>query len=219
MFAIVIGNIPFGLELKLPAGFGQNAINMAWMFGKKDGDWQYLPANFSLPVGFGSKAQNMEFMFLLIYFPDNFHFPVGFGGQALNMISMFYSAYLASGFGLPAGFSSQAVNIGGMWQNMHGSIETLILPTGFGQVATDMHKIFFREFEDEPLPFNIDWSGTDFTGRGNIVDRRVMFTTHDGDDYKAFDWDGHILYVKNQASKTFFITGETYAPDNNVVIK
>jgi hypothetical protein len=43
-----------------------------------------------------------------------------------------------------------------------------------------------------------------------------MFVTIDSE---PLDWDGHVLYVKNQASKAFFTTGNTLATEANVVIK
>ncbi|MDR3152668.1 MAG: BspA family leucine-rich repeat surface protein [Bifidobacteriaceae bacterium] len=161
-------------------------VNMANMFRQTA-----LPSGFSLPAGFGSAATDMEFMFYDTSLPSDFSLPTGFGSVATNMRYMFTGIVFPSAFILPAGFGQVADNMLSMFA--YATLPARFsLPAGFGSAADDMNAMFSYAV----LNGDVDWSNTNL----------LTSTTSKTNMFANIVWNGHFIFVKNSASRTFLIT-------------
>ena len=95
-------------SLSLPAGFGQNAINLSSCF---TGDGKLT--SLLLPAGFGQAATNLYGCFLSCRSLTQLAIPDGFGQNAINLHYCFNSCSSLTSLSLPAGFGQNAINLSG----------------------------------------------------------------------------------------------------------
>ncbi|MDR3128481.1 MAG: DUF285 domain-containing protein, partial [Bifidobacteriaceae bacterium] len=191
----------------------QSITNLSNHFGVKTDDMSdmffsaALPANFSLPAKFGSAAKNMSGMFRKTSLPTNFSLPDGFGSQANNMSYMFLYIDLSNlnNFSLPDNFGSQATNIADMFfgSNLPANF---VLPANFASATQDMSDLFANAI----LSGNIDWSGTDFSGKTGV---------NKSDMFSDVNWNNYYILAKNTESVKFLITDSGISDTSRVKVK
>ena len=123
-------------SLSLPAGFGQNAINLSSCF---TGDGKLT--SLLLPAGFGQAATNLYGCFLSCRSLTQLAIPDGFGQNAINLHYCFNSCSSLTSLSLPAGFGQAAVYAHYCF-NSCSSLTSLSLPAGFGQNAINLSGCF-----------------------------------------------------------------------------
>jgi hypothetical protein len=176
-------------------------------------DSSYLFANLSITTGVDinltnldcSGITNMDYMFRNSKL-KNITLPAGFGSKTTSMNAMFYFASLPTGFSLPAGFGGVATNMSRVFYGAVLPTTNFSLPAGFGSVATNMSFMFLGT----ELNSDIDWTNTDLTN----------YTAYNKSDmFNSTIWNGHFIYVQNEASRTFLITNTDINDNTRIKVK
>ncbi|MDR3152081.1 MAG: S-layer homology domain-containing protein [Bifidobacteriaceae bacterium] len=183
-----------------PANFGEHAL-VDYMFSDVT-----IPRGFTLPDDFCSYCRGPR-MFSNAVIPADFRVPTfRFSYESYQegydpKDNMFERATIADGWTLPVGFFESAKS---GFSFFNGSIfqGPFVLPSDFG-VNYPLRSIF----KSVNLSYNIDWSAADLTDKGPNL--KNLFTD--------VVWNGHVVLVKNQASKDALIAGG--APADSVQIK
>ena len=125
-------------SLSLPAGFGQNAINLNSCF---IGSTKLTPL--LLPAGFGQVATNIYGCFLHCRSLTQLAIPAGFGQNAININLCFNSCTSLTSLTLPTGFGQAAQYAQSCFKECT-SLTSLSLPTGFGQNVINLSNCFTK---------------------------------------------------------------------------
>ena len=125
-------------SLSLPAGFGQNAINLNSCF---IGNTKLTPL--LLPAGFGQVAINIYGCFLSCKSLTQLAIPAGFGQNAKYIHYCFNSCISLTSLTLPTGFG-QAAQYAQSCFSECTSLTSLTLPTGFGQKVINLSNCFTK---------------------------------------------------------------------------
>ena len=125
-------------SLTLPAGFGQDAINLGSCFlGNKK-----LP-QLLLPAGFGQVATDIYGCFRSCRSLTQLAIPAGFGQNAIHIHYCFNSCTSLTSLTLPTGFGQAAQYAQSCFDGCT-SLTSLTLPTGFGQKVIKLSNCFTK---------------------------------------------------------------------------
>ena len=123
-------------SLTLPAGFGQNTINISSCFQGCTKLTQLL-----LPAGFGKAATNIYGCFIDCKSLTQIAIPDGFGQNAKYLHSCFNGCTSLTSLSLPPGFGQKVEYLQSCF-NRCTSLTSLSLPPGFGQKAITLSSCF-----------------------------------------------------------------------------
>ena len=123
-------------SLTLPAGFGQNAINLSSCFISCSKLTPLL-----LPAGFGQVAKNIYGCFFGCKSLTQLAIPDGFGQNAKHIHYCFNSCTSLTSLTLPTGFGQAAQYAQSCFDGC-SSLTSLSLPAGFGQNAINLSSCF-----------------------------------------------------------------------------
>ncbi|MDR3127869.1 MAG: S-layer homology domain-containing protein [Bifidobacteriaceae bacterium] len=167
-------------------------------------------ANILGNVVFGSKAyakaSSVTALFQNVTIGGNLIISDNFAPDALDMSNFFSKSKIFGKITLPDNFGSKVINLAGFFENAT-IYNKIVLPPYFAQTTNNITDFF----QGAILQADIDWSGTDFTGKTNINTSAT---------FKDLVVNSSHLIVKNQTSKDFFdaITSNP-APTGFITVK
>lgn len=128
-------------SISLPEGFGGEAEDISGCFA-----YCYNIRELNLPAGFGSKATDLDSCFRHCDMLRELNLPDGFGQEALTMNYTFASCEWLKTLKLPENCGRKATSLAGTFYFHKRGVSyltSIILPAGFGKVATDISFCFF----------------------------------------------------------------------------